>query len=53
MKKRIVGLFSILCFLLIAACLMPGVRSYAQEGYTVNGLWWGFEKATGTITWIP
>lgn len=53
MKKRIVGLFSILCFLLIAVCLMPGVRSYAQEGYTVNGLWWGFEKATGTITWIP
>ncbi len=53
MKKRIAGLVSTLCLLLIAACLMPGVRSYAQEGYTVEGLWWGFEKATGTITWIP
>lgn len=39
-----------------AVCLMGGhhnVYAANSEGYRINGLWWGFEKATGTITWIP
>ncbi|MBO4415193.1 MAG: leucine-rich repeat protein [Lachnospiraceae bacterium] len=50
---------SFLLFITAAAvCLslfmiLPVNRVCAQEGYTINGLWWGFDSATGTITWVP
>ena len=33
--------------------IFPVKRAYAQESLTINGLWWGFDSSTGTITWVP
>ncbi|MCR5324623.1 MAG: leucine-rich repeat protein [Lachnospiraceae bacterium] len=41
--------------LVVVLCLLVPFRAVSadDEYYKVDGLWWGFEKATGTITWIP
>ena len=53
-KRIFGGIIAVLCALTVLFAITPTQKASADdEYYNIDGLWWGFEKATGTITWIP